>query len=491
MENKDVSEKGNDRDKKSKLTHEAMGITWDGANPNAYVVAENEVTDYFTYPDTTSKNKLPGILAHAWRKLTYHNLYAGIDVEFNYPEKGGLEMNIIVHPGADISKVKMHYNGAKTLLKSNDIYISSDCTDFLAHAPVTKDENNNAVKSSISLNSGNISFKTNTYNNHKALTLSNWFSGTSFTGLNSAFDIGYDVSGNVYVFGGGSSTEYQLQKYNSSGTLQWTYTPSTWPEGGGFNYYYGDLVTDTRNGDCYINAGTGGGYSTAGAQINKVSPSGILLKNFPGDTKEQEMWRMDLDYCHNLLVIAAGDAGSPPYQAYTIDTGFVAGTPVNVLGTDSAFHDMALLALDQTGHAYMATSKSAGGASSYIADNVMLSVPIPALAPTAYQVSDGYSFVELSSISYYGSVFGGYPANGMNGLVANSHMVVSYDGATVKKWTTTGTLKKSLGLPGGTSFTQGGLDLDCQGNIYAGNGSSIDVYDSTLTTLIGSIPYMI
>src|SRR6201999_3857815 len=125
-------------------------------------------------------------------------------------------------------------------------------------------------------------------------------------------------------------------------------------EGGGFNYYYGDLVTDTRNGDCYINAGTGGGFSIAGAQINKVSPAGNLIRNFPGDTKVQEMWRMDLDYCHNLLVIGAGDAGSPPYQAYTIDTAFKTGTPTNVLGTDSAFHDMALLGLDQAGHAYMA-----------------------------------------------------------------------------------------------------------------------------------------
>ncbi len=483
LKNETLDKKERDADKKNLLKPTYLKMTWEGANPSAQITVEKEVSDYFTYPNPTNKSESPGILAHAWSKLTYHNLYAGIDVEFYYPENGGFEMNIIAHQGADISKVKMHYDGAKTLLKGNDIYISSDCTNLVAHIPVAKDENNSDIQTSLHVENGNVSFKTAKYDSRRALTISTWVSSTSFNGLNSAFDIGYDVSGNVYVFGGGSSTEYQLQKYNSTGTLQWTYTPSAWPEGGGFYYYYGDLVTDTRNGDCYVNAGTGGGFSIAGAQIDKVGPSGSLIRNFPGDPNEQEMWRMDLDYCHNLLVIGAGDAGSPPYQAYTIDTAFAKGTPVNVLGTDSAFHDMALLALDQTGNAYMATSKSAGGASSYIADNVMLRVPIPALAPTAYQVSDGYGFVELSSIKYYGAVFGGYPANGMNGMVANKHMVVTYDGANVKKWTTTGTLKKTVAVSGASSFNQGGLDMDCQGHIYAGNGSVVTVYDSTLGSL--------
>ncbi|HTA81857.1 MAG TPA: gliding motility-associated C-terminal domain-containing protein [Bacteroidia bacterium] len=485
FEKADGDEKEADRDKTTKMIPEYMSMSWLGANANVQVTVDKESTDYFTYPNPNTENKLPGITAHAWSKVTYHNLYNGIDVVFYYPDKGGIEYDIIVHPGADPSVVKMNYTGAKTLLKSGNILITSDCANLTDHAPSAKDENGSNVATSFSLDNNTVSFKTGTYNRSQTLTIDPWVTATSFTTTNSAYDIGYDVFGNVYIFGGGTSTVYQLQKYNSTGTLQWTYSPSTWPEGGSFWYYYGDLVTDTRTGDCYINAGTDGGFSISGAQINKVGPAGNLIRNYSGNSKIHEAWRMDLDYCHNLLVIGAGDAGSPPYQAFTIDTAFASSTAVNVLGTDSAFHDMALLGLDQLGHAYMATSQTAGGsaANDAIADNVLMQLPIPSLSPTAYQVSDGYTFQEISSISYLGPVLGGSAGNGLNGLAANKYFVITYDGSTVKKWTTTGVLKKTIALPGGKSFGQGGLDLDCQGHIYAGNGSAIDVYDSTLASL--------
>jgi len=482
FERKDEDRKDDDRDKNMVATPELMKISWEGANPNAEVTTDKEASDYFTCPK-------PGITAHAWSRLIYHNLYNGIDVVFYYPAKGGLEYDIVIHPGADPSIVKMNYTGAKVLLEAGNIMVSSDCADITDHSPTAKDESGNDIASLFSVNNNQVSFKVGKYDRSKTLTIDPWFTATEFTGTNSAYDIGYDISGNVYIYGGGTATEYNLQKYNSSGVLQWTFIPSTFPEGGGSNYFYGDLVTDTRNGDCYINAGTGNS-SSPNAQIDKVGPSGNLIRNFAGDSKIGEMWRMDIDYCHNMLVVGAGSNAKPPYQAYIIDTAFASGTAVNVLGTDSIFHDMALLALDQQGHAYMATSQTGGGnpTNEAISNNVLLQLPIPSLSPTAYQVSDGYTFQEINSVTYYGSIISGSAGNGMNGLVANGHMVVSYDGATVKKWTTTGTLKKSLVLPGGASFAQGGLDLDCQGHIYAGNGSAIDVYDSTLTTLLGTIP---
>ncbi|MGP8217497.1 MAG: gliding motility-associated C-terminal domain-containing protein [Bacteroidia bacterium] len=489
VKKEDGDEKGGDRDKNIIAEPELMSMTWEGANANVEVTVDKETNDYFTYPNPYTKNHLPGITAHAWNKLTYHNLYNGIDMVFYFPDKGGLEYDIIAHPGADLSVIKMNYTGAKALLKAGDIYFSSECADITMHAPKATDENGRGIESSFSINKNTISFKIGKYDRNGTLTIDPWVSTTSFTSNNAAYDIGYDYLGNVYVFGGGTANEYQLQKYSSSGALQWTYTPSTWPEGGGFYYYYGDLVTDTRTGDSYINAGTGGGFSIAGAQIDKVSPGGSLVRNFPGDTKEQEMWRMDLDYCHNLLIIGAGDAGSPPYQAYTIDTAFITGTAINVLATDSPYHDMALLGLDQMGHAYMATAQTAGETTGngLTADNVFLQLPIPSLAPTSYMVSDGYDFQEISSISYFGPVFGGSAGNGINGMAANKHFVVSYDGKTLEKWTTTGSKIGSKAVPGGSSYAQGGLDLDCDGHVYTGSGANIYVYDSTLATNLGTI----
>jgi len=478
-------EEGTDeREDKDKLkkSPQYLSLNWVGANTNAMLEVQNEVSEYFTYPNPVAG--MPSLLAHAWSKLIYRNIYNNIDIEFYYPEKGGIEYNIIAHPGADLSVIKMHYTGGKVSLSNGNVSIASPFGVFIDHAPVSRDEKGSVISSSFQVNNNIVSFKTGNYDKSKALIIDPWISTPSFTTTNSAYDIGYDFNGNVYVYGGGASTEYQLQKYNNAGVLQWTFTPTTFPEGGGFNYFYGDLVTDSRNGTCYINAGTDGG-NTPGAQIDKVGPSGNIIRNFQGAANIHEMWRMDLDYCHDLLVVAAGDAGSPPYQAYTLDTAFSSGTAINVLGTDSAFHDMALLALDQQGHAYMATSQTNGGsaANDAISNNVLLQLPIPSLSPTAYKVNDNYKFLEIGSIGYYPSSFSNSDGNGMNGMAANKYMVVTYDGASLKKWVpSNGKLEDSIKVSA-TSFNWGGIDIDGNNNIYVGNGSAVDVYDSSLNYL--------
>jgi gliding motility-associated-like protein len=469
-------EKGGDRDKELVSVPELMSITWDGANSNPEVTVENESADYYTYSIPHDKSGMGTITAHGWSKLTYHNLYNGIDVVFYYPNKGGLEYDIIVHPGADPSIVKMNYTGAKPLLKAGNIYLSS-FSEFTDHAPTTKDENGNNITSTYTLNNNSVSFRVGNYDRSKTITIDPWVTTTSFTTTNSAYDIGYDVYGNVYAYGGGATTDYQLQKYNGSGVLQWTYT-TTFPVFGLSAHAYGDLVTDTRTGVSYVMASE----EPTGCPIISISPTGAVIHTYPGTSSVSELWRIDLDYCHNLLIIGSGENGGP-YQGETIDTALTTFTPVNVLNYDSSFHDMCLLALDQQGHAYMAQSEASGASTQNMFNNVFMQLPIPSLIPSAYFISDGYTFQEIGSIKYYpGGGFGPVVGNGMNGMAANKSMVVTYDGATVKKWTTTGTLKKSA-TTGGASFTQGGIDLDCQGHIYAGNGSTIAVYDSTLASL--------
>jgi len=473
-----ADEKDADRDNGTKTLPEYMSMSWAGANANVQVTVDKEATDYFTYPNPNTENKLPGIVAHAWSKVTYHNLYNGIDVVFYYPDKGGIEYDIIVHPGADPSVVKMNYTGAKTLLKGGNIFIASDCANLTDHAPTAKDENGNNIPASFAVNSNVVSFKVGTYNRSQTLTIDPWVTATSFTGTNSAYDIGYDVLGNAYVYGGGANTDYQLQKYSGSGVLQWTYT-TTFPVFGLSAYGYGDLVTDTRDGSSYL---IGTENPLPGAGVVKISSSGALLHSFPGDGGMTEMWRVDLDYCHNTVIIGSGENGGP-YTGATMDTALASLSKVNILNYDSSFHDMCLLALDQQGHAYMAQSQASGGTQANMFNNVFMQLPIPALIPAAYFNSDGYTFQEIGSIKYYPAGLGAVVGNGMNGMAANTHFLITYDGATLKKWTTnTGILKKSAST-GGSSFTQGGVDLDCQGHVYAGNGSTVAVYDSLLSKL--------
>src|ERR1700748_2031168 len=46
--------------------------------------------------------------------VTYHNLYPNIDVRY-YTNNGQLKYDIIVHPGGDVSKIQMQYDGVSSL----------------------------------------------------------------------------------------------------------------------------------------------------------------------------------------------------------------------------------------------------------------------------------------------------------------------------------------------------------------------------------------
>jgi hypothetical protein len=82
-----------------------LSSEWDGANPDVTVDATGEQSDYYTYP--VGKTTLQ---VNIFKKIIYKNLYPGIDAEYSfYPDKKGFKYALIVHPGADLSKVKFKY----------------------------------------------------------------------------------------------------------------------------------------------------------------------------------------------------------------------------------------------------------------------------------------------------------------------------------------------------------------------------------------------
>src|SRR5690606_15191260 len=74
-----------------------------------------------------------------YKKLLYKNLYPGIDVEYVFHPEGGLKYSLIVHPGADVSKVKMRYaEGTNLLLDRGKIIVRTPSFgDIMEHPPVT------------------------------------------------------------------------------------------------------------------------------------------------------------------------------------------------------------------------------------------------------------------------------------------------------------------------------------------------------------------
>ncbi len=142
------------------ISHYAV-MGWQNANPNVSVIAQQEESDYYTYYSDATKKTL---IANAFKKLIYKNLYPGIDVEYTFPQKGGIEYTLLLHPGADAGKIKMKYTGEKSITLDTQGNLNIDIAntgviDILDHAPVVfSKKDNTPISSSFSLNGDIVSF---------------------------------------------------------------------------------------------------------------------------------------------------------------------------------------------------------------------------------------------------------------------------------------------------------------------------------------------
>ena len=57
-----------------------------------------------------------------YNNVVLKNLYEGIDIRY-YSDNGSLKYDLIVHPGADISKIKLNYRGVNSLnIKDGELF---------------------------------------------------------------------------------------------------------------------------------------------------------------------------------------------------------------------------------------------------------------------------------------------------------------------------------------------------------------------------------
>jgi gliding motility-associated-like protein len=441
-------------------------MQWLGGNPSTTVVATDERPDYYVYP-TGNKSS---IKVNLYRKITYKNIYPGIDAEYTFPvNKDGIKYSLIVHPGADISKIKMTYKGAGMAIdKDGNLVATTSLNDMTEHTPVSYyREDNTSANTAFSLSGDIASFNGSDLDKTKTLVIDPWVTNPLYTyATNSAYDIDFDNLGNVYAFGGFSPL--QLVKIDNTGAIQLTFNATTISTG-----YYGDIAVDRKTGTSYLTEG----FRGSGAYAEKVNTSGSLTATFTGNPNLAEMWRAEYNPCNDNIVIAAGGT-SASYQACMLDTNMVSITPVNVLSAGTALHDMSLIGIDPSGgFAYMATARSVVYPG--IFNNVVMQLPIPTLSPTSYLTYDDFTFEEVGSITYVGGGTG--VGNGMNGMAVSPNFLYMFDGAKLRKCTkSTGVATDSVTITG-TSFQWGGLDVDPCDNVYAGNQSQINVYDPTLT----------
>ncbi len=496
--NKDKDDEDNGKDDVPTVVCHYLNSQWIGANPNVTIDASQERSDYYTYP----VGKSGTIQANAFEKITYKNIYPGIDIEYSFP-KGSKDVKyvVIVHPGADPSVVKLKYSGEKQMTVDNDgnIKINTGWGQFVDHAPVSYyAEDHNSVSSGYKLEDSEESFAVNNINATKTLMIdpvtTNWSTNPNLTnssGYDGAYDVDYDNQGNVYAYGG--YDPFQLVKFNSAGVKQWTYTTAFPVE-----TVYGDFCVDKVTGESYVAEGID---NITGAAVAKINTNGGLMATFPGTGGMLEIWRMVFNPCTRQAVIGGGGVNTPIAQVAMLDTNMATELPVNPLNTNAYYHDVDRMAMDPvTSTAYFALSTP------YLTlntkgtkDNALISVPVPALTPANWKIEpNAEAFLEATSITYVRA--SGY-ANGMNGMAASPNWLYTYDSDSLKQVKkATGAVNAKIKINATTYgantdvlVSWGGLDADGCDNVYVGSKTNLLIYNSSLalqsTTALTSTVY--
>jgi gliding motility-associated-like protein len=473
-------------------------VNWDGSNSSSTIEAAGKLSSYYTYPKGTNQT----IRTDIFRKITYMNIYPGIDIEFEFPkDKDGIKYSVVVHPGADISVVKFKYSGADRIkLDPNGcVIIDSKVGPITDHAPFScYDGGQGSIATSYKINGNIQSFMVRPdYDKTKTLIIDPWWTDPLFTNLDKAYTLDWDNQGNVYAYGGSSNNSVlQLVKMDNAGNLQWTFNASAITSIT-TNNDYGGFCTDKVTGTSYLLQGIN---MSGGAMAEKVNTLGNLVTTFPGYSDMLEFWIGRYDQCHGKVIIGGGGT-SAKYQAAALDTNMLTMDTVDILGTTAGpTHDICLLALDPDGlNCYMATVKASAGP--LLFNNDVVKVPVPTLSPTIYVAPDGFWFQETHSVYYSGynttpCNFYAY-ANAMNGAAASPNWLYLYNSDTIKR------INKNTGARNSKYVVRshrnpyvvsscppnlhdtnwmvlyGGIDVDFCDNLFVGVADSIYVLDSS------------
>jgi gliding motility-associated-like protein len=482
MERKGMKEE--EIEKTSVTVNRTISMEWVNANPNPQVIATDVTTAYHTYGFLKDKAK-------GYKKVTYKELYPGIDVEYSFieAEKPGFEFRLLVKPGADISAVKMRYGGNVKSIETNsegNLVIKSDIDGIIQSVPVCfftdVVDTNEKTPAAYSIKKNTISFSLpNNYSKDRAYTIDPFVTATSSlvgSNVGIAKEIDFDYDGNIYVAGGGNTNTHQLAKFSPAGTLLWTFngaiTTPSWTFGGS----YGGWVVEKPTGNIYL----GQGLASIGFRVLRLNSAGAYDGYITSaNSNFSENWKM-IWSCNGGLptMLIAGGGGSANNELAILAPPSVVPATSNLSGLTGGHNDISDIVIDPiTNDMYTIYSKSVntGGI-----DNIIFKHPPPyTSANIAWQVFSGYSVLKEPINRPYMQGLD----NSSNTLAVNSHYLFYWDGVNLKAFNkVTGA---SVGTPlvfnSNTVLLQGGIFADECNNVFTGSSNgTIKVFKFNGTT---------
>lgn len=458
---------------KTIFSDKVITMEWAGSATNPELLFETPSPVTHSYGLFTKK-------ARAFQKLIYRNLYAGIDVEYSFiPGKGpGMEYQVIVHPGADLSAVKMKYGGDLVKIdrdKEDNLLIWSSIEAIIQSSPVGFSE---IIKGENKLD---VFYKTDTktvsfhlpasYDRSRMLIIDPFISATSsLTGGNAqkAKDIDFDYEGNVYVSGGGSSGSQMLAKYSPAGVLLWTFsgtlTTPVWQFGGS----YGGWVVEKTSGAVYLGQGLAGpGFSIIRLNTGGVFDNFITTPN----SSFGENWKM-IYSCRGGAgtILAAGGGGNANNELALISPPATVPGVSNISGLTGGHNDISDIVIDPLNDD-MYTIFSTSVLTPAGDNTIYKHRPPHTVADKAWTATTGlFILKEPSNRPYMQGL-----DNSSNTLALNGSYLFYWDGKNLKAFdkATGNAAGAVLTEPLYTKLTQGGIYADECSNVFVGGANGV------------------
>lgn len=291
-------------DPKKKVRSHAFRVEFLDANPNPQIIADKPLFTYNNYFIGNDPSKWAAD-CKIFQGITVKNMYPGVDVRY-YSDNGQMKYDLIVSPGADVSRIALRYDGVDRLsVKNRELIIGTSVGELKEMAPYSYQVTDNGRKEITAryvVKGNELRFALKNYDSRSTLVIDPTLVFCSFSGSsadNWGFTATYGPDGSM--FGGGIVKESGFPV--SPGALQGSYGGGDWDIG-----------------------------------IIKLTPdgSGRVYATYIGGKAIEQPHSLIVDPQGNLVIAGRSNSGEYPVTAGTIGIGGsydIVVTKLNATGT--------------------------------------------------------------------------------------------------------------------------------------------------------------
>jgi hypothetical protein len=369
----DLTRPGQDATPGATVTRDALRLSFAGASASPRLLPQAQQAGRSNYLSGTDPTRWLTNVPQ-FSQVLAQGLYSGIDVAWHSTPDRELEYDFVVAPGADPSAIRLHIDGATSLSLDNqgNLLIGTGGGTLVQSAPVLSQAGSGGARqavtgSTVILDGSDVGFQVGAYDTTRALTIdpvliySTYLGGS---GDDKAYAIAADGSGDVYVTGATTSTNFPIStgSYQATSPGQAGFVTKLNAAGNGYVYStyisgsHGSDVTTPLSiavdaaGESYIAGNTtatdfpvtsGVLQGTAGAGgasfVSKFSDTGDLLYSTYLGNSSTAAKAIAVDSAESAYVTGATGSGFPATSgALQATFGGGAGTDAFVAKLNSA-----------------------------------------------------------------------------------------------------------------------------------------------------------